>query len=43
MFNNFFPEDLALFEIMWKNMIKPERPQIKTQYNTVRAYCVLEN
>ena len=27
---NFFPEDLAVYEIMWKNMVQPNRPQVAT-------------
>jgi len=26
-FNNFFSENRAVNEIMWKNMVEPERPQ----------------
>jgi hypothetical protein len=25
----FFPENRAICEIMWKNMVKPERPHMK--------------
>ena len=28
MFSNFFSENLAVYEIMWKNMIEPDRPQM---------------
>jgi hypothetical protein len=29
MFNNFFsPEDRAVYEIMWKNMVETDRPQM---------------
>jgi hypothetical protein len=28
MFNNFFPENLAVYEIMWKNTAEPDRPQM---------------
>jgi hypothetical protein len=27
MFNNFFTENHAVFDIMWKNMVEPDRPQ----------------
>jgi len=27
MFNHFFPENRAIYEIMWKNIVKPDRPQ----------------
>jgi hypothetical protein len=26
MFNNSFPENRAVYEIMWKNMVQPDRP-----------------
>jgi hypothetical protein len=25
---NFFPENRALYEIMWKNVVEPDRPQM---------------
>jgi len=25
-FSNFFPENRAVYEIMWKNMVEPDRP-----------------
>jgi hypothetical protein len=28
MFNNFFPEDRAVYEIMLKNMVQPKRTQM---------------
>jgi hypothetical protein len=31
-FSNFFPENRAVCEIMWKNVVEPERPQLTTQY-----------
>ena len=30
MLNNFFPENRAVYEIMWKNIVEPERPQMTT-------------
>jgi len=27
-FSNFFPENRAVCEIMWKNMVEPDRPQM---------------
>ena len=27
-FNNFSPENRAVEEIMWKNMVQPDRPQM---------------
>ena len=29
MFNNFFPENRAVYEIMWKNMVEPDRQQME--------------
>jgi len=26
--NNFFPKNCAIYEMMWKNMVEPERPQM---------------
>jgi hypothetical protein len=28
MFNNFFSENRAVYEIMWKNMVEPNRPKM---------------
>jgi len=28
MFNDFFPENCATHEIIWKNMVQPYRPQM---------------
>jgi len=29
MFNNYFPlENLTVYEIMWKNIVQPDRPQM---------------
>jgi len=28
MFNNYFLENLAVYEIMWKNIVEPDRPRI---------------
>jgi hypothetical protein len=27
-FNNFLPENSAVYEIMWKNVVEPDRPQM---------------
>jgi len=27
MFNNIFPENPAVYEIMWQDMVQPARPQ----------------
>jgi len=26
-FSNFFPESCAVYDIMWKNIVEPDRPQ----------------
>ena len=31
MFNILFPENHVFYEIMWKNMVKSDRPQMPTQ------------
>jgi hypothetical protein len=28
MFSNFFPDNRAVYEIMWKNVVEPDRPQV---------------
>jgi hypothetical protein len=28
MFNNFLPENRAVYEIMWNNTVQPDRPQM---------------
>jgi len=30
MFNNFLSENQAVYEIMWKNTVQPDRPQMTT-------------
>jgi hypothetical protein len=34
MINNFFFENKAVYEIMSKNIVKPEGPQATSQYGT---------
>jgi len=29
MFNNVFPENYAIYEIMWENTVQPDRPQME--------------
>ena len=31
-FNNFFPENRAVYGVMWKNTVEPDRPQMAIQY-----------
>jgi len=33
-----FPEKLAIFEIIWRNMIEPDRLQMTTQYGSFDLY-----
>jgi hypothetical protein len=30
LYPNNFPEDRAVYEIMWKNLVQPDRPQMTT-------------
>jgi len=39
MFNDSFPENRAVYEIMWKNMVQPDRPQMKMQYGTCALHA----
>jgi len=34
MSNNFFSKNHAVYEIMWKNMVEPDRPQVAIRYGT---------
>ena len=34
-FNNFFFENRAVYEIMWKNIVEPDRPQM-----TIQCLCI---
>ena len=38
MFNNFFSENHAVYEIMWKNIVETDRPQLTI---CVHAHCIL--
>ena len=42
MFNIFFPGNRVIYEIMWKNMVQPNMPQM-TIYNNAHALCMLGN
>ena len=33
----FPPENLAAYDVMWKNMVEPERPQMIIQYGKERC------
>jgi hypothetical protein len=41
MFNNSFPENHAVYEIMWKNMVEPDSSQTTIYY--CACACVLGN
>ena len=41
MFNNFFPENQAVYAIMWENIAELRRPHI--QSNTTQELCVMDN
>jgi len=41
MFDNIFSENRALYEILWKNMVQSDRPQITIYYGD--ALCRLDN
>jgi len=30
--NNLFSENHAIYEIMWRNMVQPDRPQVTIQH-----------
>ena len=38
MFNNFFPENRAVCEILSKNMVEPEGPQMTSQYGVYELH-----
>ena len=38
-FNNFFPENRAVYEVMWKNMVQPDRSQMTVQYGVMLFVC----
>ena len=40
-FSDFFFENRAFYDIMWKNMVRPTGH--RWQYNTARAHCMLDN
>jgi len=41
MFNKFFSESLAFYEIMWNYSVEPKKPQITVQYGAgnMRLFC----
>jgi len=39
MFKNFFPQNRAVYEIMWKNMLQPDRPQMTIKND---VFCTLD-
>jgi hypothetical protein len=41
MFNISPPENRGFYDIMWKNMVEPDR--LQSEYNTVHALCMTGN
>jgi hypothetical protein len=41
MFNNFFFLNRAVYEIMWKNIVERDRPQVKIQHGTCALHARL--
>jgi hypothetical protein len=35
----FFPENLALFEVMWKNMVETDRPHMTVLYDACALHA----
>jgi hypothetical protein len=38
-FNNFFYKNHAIYDIMWKNMVEPDRPRMTVKYGPVCCAC----
>jgi hypothetical protein len=38
-FDNFFPENLALYELIWKNVVEPDNPRITIQRSAENMRC----
>lgn len=38
-FNNFFPEILDVYEIVWENMVDPDRPHMTTQHGACALHA----
>jgi hypothetical protein len=38
MFNNFFITNHAIYEIMWKNIVQPDRPQMTTWHMCIARW-----
>jgi hypothetical protein len=39
MFSEFFPENRAVYDIMSKNMVGPEGPQMASQYGAYKLHA----
>ena len=39
MFNNFFSENRAVYEIMWENMMEPEETYMTSQYGAYNLHA----
>jgi len=38
MFNNFISEHCAVYDIMWKNTVQPDRPQVTIRYGAEKTH-----
>ena len=38
-FNYIFSDNCVIYEIMWKNMVQPDRPQMTTYYGACILYA----
>jgi len=41
MFSNFISKNRSVYEIMWKNTVEPDRPQMTKKNNEKDSICVL--
>jgi hypothetical protein len=41
MFHNIFSENYAIYEIMWKNLVQPDRPQMKIKATDTHSEYVI--
>jgi hypothetical protein len=37
--NKFFSEDFSIYELMWKNMLEADRPQVTVQYGACALHA----
>jgi len=41
MFSKFFPENRAVYEIIWKYIVEPDRPQMTTWHMRIACWITL--